>query len=80
MVKHFSNFSSVEFEVRVGERDETDPCHEKQQVRIVALSLRLKRIITELVAVRLIMHVVFVFESMAVRVGCEDVVVTRLKK
>ena len=80
MVQHFANFASVKFKVSMRESDESDACNENQEIRIVTLTLRFKRIITKLVAIRFVVHVVFFFESMSMRIRCENVVVTNVKK
>ena len=80
MVQHFAHFASVKFKVSMRESDESDACNENQEIRIVTLTLRFKRIITKLVAIRFVVHVVFFFESMSMRIRCENVVVTNVKK
>ena len=66
MVQHFTSFASVEFEVGMRESDERNTCYENQEVRIVTLALRFERIVTKLVAVRFVVHVMFLFECMTV--------------
>jgi hypothetical protein len=73
MVKHFGNLPLVEAEVAVGEVDESVNGAEKHEVGVVGLALGLERIVAELVAVWLIVHVVFFFKRVTMGVGGEDV-------
>ena len=73
VVKHFGDLPLVKAEVAVGEVDESVNGAEKHEVGVVGLTLRLERIVTELVAVGLIVHVVFFLERVTMGVGGENV-------
>jgi hypothetical protein len=80
MVEHFGDLSPVESEVAVGEVNERVDGAEKHQVGVVSLTLGLERIVTQLIAVRLIVHVVLFLEGVAMRVGGEDVSMAKSKE
>ena len=76
MVKDFTDFALVETEVTVGHMAESDHANEDQHPRVVAMAVGLKRIVTDLVAVGLVMHVVFLLEVVRMRIRREDLLMT----
>jgi len=73
VVQHLARLALVELEVTVTEVDEPHACHEDEQPRVVRLAIGLERVVAQLVAIGFVVHVVFLFERVAVRVGREDV-------
>lgn len=76
MVKDLTDVTSVEVEVSVAEVHKGDTSDEKEEPGVISLALRLKGIVTELVTVWQVVHVGFLFESVAAWVAGEGVVVT----
>lgn len=73
MVEHLADLSAVESEVRVKEVGESYSSHSNEHPGIVSLASRVKRIVTEFVTIRQVVHVVFFLEGMSVGVTSEDV-------
>lgn len=76
MVEHLADLSPVKLEVAVGEVDKCNASNEEKHVGVVALTLRLKRIVAQLVTIRLIVYVVLLLPVVSMRVRREDVLVT----
>jgi hypothetical protein len=68
VVEHLSSLALVETEMAVREVYKCVDGTEKNEVRIIRLTLRLKGIVSELVAVRLVVNVVLFFPRVAVGV------------
>ena len=66
VVEDFTDFALVEAEVTVGHMAESHNANEDQHPGVVAMAVALKRIVTDLVAVRLVMQVVFLLEIVRV--------------
>ena len=73
VVEHFTDLSSVKSEMRVREVDEGNTHDEDDKVNIVTLTMGVKWIITSLVTIWLIVHVVFLLESVRVAIRGENV-------
>lgn len=73
VVKHLANLSSVEAEVGVAKVGEDDNRKEQDQVRVVQLALVFEGVVSQLVAVRNVVNVGFIFPIVASRVAAEDV-------
>jgi hypothetical protein len=58
--------------MRVGEMNKCNASNKDQHPGVVALTLRFKRIIAKFVTIGLIVHVVFFFKRVSVRVRRED--------
>jgi hypothetical protein len=56
--------------------DKCNASNEEKHVGVVALTLRLKRIVAQLVTIRLIVYVVLLLPVVSMRVRREDVLVT----
>ena len=76
MVEDLTDVAPVEVEVSVAEVHKGNASDEKEEPGVISLALRLKGIVTELVTVGQVVHVGFLFESVAARVAREGVVVT----
>lgn len=80
MVQHFTDLALVEPKVAVSNVAEAQNANEQQHVRVVSMAVRFKRIISQLVTVRLVMNVVLFLEGVSVRVAGENVLVAALGK
>lgn len=69
VVEHLADVSSVEVEVSMAEVHESDSSDEEDEPGVVALTLSVKGIVTELVTVGKVMDVVLLFPSVAATVG-----------
>ena len=78
VIKDFSNFPTVESEMRVGEVDSSENKAEDDEVGII-ISLGHERIVSHFVAERLIMKCVFFIKGMTARVTIENVLMTEEK-
>jgi hypothetical protein len=58
---------------------ERDARNENEEVRVVTLTLGLKRIVAKLVAVGFVVDIVFLFEAVAMGVRRENVLVATVK-
>jgi len=76
VVEHLADLSPVKLEVAVGEVHKCNASNEEEHVGVVALTLRLKRIVAQLVTIRLIVYVVLLLPVVSMRVRREDVLVT----
>jgi hypothetical protein len=73
VVKYLPNLASIEAEMCVAEVGETNDREKQDQVRVVQLTLVLEGVVSQLVAVRNVMDVRFVFPVVAACVAAEDV-------
>ena len=72
MVKHLTDLPAVEPEMCMAKMRKSNNCKEQNQIRVVKLALGFKGVVSQLVAVRLIVDVGFVFPVMSTRVAAED--------
>jgi hypothetical protein len=72
MVKHLTDLPTVEPEMCMAEMRKSDDCKEQNQIRVVQLALGFEGVVSQLVAVRLIVNVGFVFPVMTTRIAAED--------
>jgi hypothetical protein len=75
VVEHFTNLAAIEAEVGVSEVNQADTHKKDQHVGVVCLTLGLKRIVTQFVAVRQIVNISFFFKRVTACIGGEDVLV-----
>ena len=73
MVKHLAELPAIESKVSVREVAETHDSEEQQQIWVVKLTLRFEGVISELIAVGLIVDIGLVIPVVATRVAAEDV-------
>jgi len=72
MVENLSNLPLVEPEVAVSNVAEADNANKDQHVRIITVAGSFKRIVTQLVAVGLVVHVVLFLKSVSMGVAREN--------
>ena len=80
MIEDLRGLSLVESEVESHSGDESNTSNEDVHVRHISVALGLKRIVSELISVRLIMSVRLIHDQVGVRVWREDVFVTAMER
>ena len=73
MVQNFTHLSLIESEMSPCQVSKSNTSHEDNHLWVVTISIWVKWIVSELVSVWLVMNTGLLFESMAIWVGREDV-------
>ena len=80
MVENFTNLALVKSEMAMSNMAEANNSDKNDHIRIISMSLSIKRIITKFITIRLVMNIVLFFEVVCMRVRRKDLMRARRKK